>query len=335
MPNDSKDSTNICSSMHPADKVDPFEGLNLESICVSPAKTNTSNSTVDGDSTSGKQLFDLNPLDGIDLQEISANPKISPSPKQRQEYPEIKPEEKEPSQTHPPGTKIAQPTVTDGHNLVSPILDKACRYAEVTQIRQQVLASLRETNGKILLIASPCDNTGSSFLAAALAHSIASSCQKHVLLIDCNMRRAGLHKFFSLSQSYGFTDLIHENLTWKNVVKKTGISDLNIITAGDPINNFSEHLRFDFIQNLMQDVRNTFDIVIIDTSPILTPNRNNVDIISLTQVADYFLLSTKIAGTTKDQLQETQDIIEAGKGKINGIVVNQFTPAPKSAPFKG
>lgn len=321
--------------MHPADKVDPFEGLNLDSICVSPTKTNTANDTKDGDKTSDTQLFDLNPLDGINLQEISADPKISHSSKQQQEAREMKSEEEEPTQTHSPGTEAPQPTVTHEQNPVSPILEKACRYAELTQIRQQVLASLLETNGKSLLIASPCDNTGSSFLAAALAHSTASSCQKHVLLIDCNMRRAGLHKFFSLSQSHGFTDLVHDNLAWRTVVKETGISGLDIITAGDPVNNFSEYLRFDHIQNMMQGARNAYDIIIIDTSPILTPNRNNVDIVSLTAVTDYFLLSTKIGGTTKDQLQETQDIIEAGKGKIDGIVVNEFTPTPKPAPFKG
>ena len=147
------------------------------------------------------------------------------------------------------------------------------------------------------------------------------------------MRRAGLHKFFSLPQSYGFTDLVQNNLPWQAVVKETGIENLSVITAGEHCNNFAEYLRYSHISKLLQYIRHQYDLIIFDTSPVLTPNRNNVNIVSLTSEVDYFLLITKQSGTTKDDLKETKNIIEAGNGTIDGIVLNEYTPDKKTDPY--
>ena len=305
----------------------------------------------------------LNPLDGINLKDISVSPGeiTSATPRteaiqEQQSQPQSPQQEdvnfviipqdetaseaaakkkkkyKRPSRSL--STDIAHLPAKLPQSGINPIIEKAYHYAELTQIRQKVFSSLQKTGGKTLLIASPHDNTGSSLLAAALAYNTACSCQQTVLLIDCNMRRAGLHDFFYVPQSYGFTDLIQDNLPWKAVVKDTSISGLSIITAGDQIENFSDFLQYAHIPKLMQDIRNEYDLIIFDTSPILHPNRNNVNIVSLTAVTDYFLLVTKQAGTTKDHLKQTKDIVEAGNGKIDGIVINEHSPSSKPAPYK-
>ncbi len=357
MAKQNKTTNDICSSIRSSDSVDPFEGLDLNDICVSPDNFQSPASTED-DISPNNNLFDLNPLDGINLQEISVNPGGSPPPQtdtpQQQHHqtpPEsdinfvVIPQDDSQSEADAKRQQYKRPTRSLSKNIthppvklpetaVHPVIEKAYHYAELTQIRQQVFTSLEKTNGKTLLIASPLDNTGSSLLAAALAYNAACSCQQSVLLIDCNMRRAGLHDFFYVPQSYGFTDLIRNNLPWQAVVKKTNTPGLSIITAGDLMENFSEHLRYAHIPNLVQDIQNEYDLIIFDTSPILKPNRNNVNIVSLTAVTDYFLLVTRQAGTTKDQLKETKDIVEAGNGKIDGIVINEHSPTSKPTPYK-
>jgi Mrp family chromosome partitioning ATPase len=99
------------------------------------------------------------------------------------------------------------------------------------------------------------------------------------------------------------------------------------------VENFSDYLRYAHIPNLAKGIRKEFDLIIFDTSPILRPNRNNVNIVSLTAVVDYFLLITKQSGTTKDHLKETEEIIKAGNGKIDGIVLNEHNPEDKPTPY--
>lgn len=355
--------TGICGAIHSSDKIDPFEGLNLDEICVSPqnqpSPASADNEANDENSETG-ELFDLNPLDGIDLDDLAVHtesletaprtPPQSPEISQPQAHDDVNfiimPEKEsdqstqqyyqQPRPTRPDrslSTDIALPPAKQKRFFIDPIIEKAYHYAELTQIREKVFAGLEQSNGNTLLIASPHDNTGSSLLATALGYNAACSCQKRVLLIDCNMRRAGLHSFFKLPHSYGFTELIQNNLPWQAVIKETGVQYLQMITAGTPCNNFSEYLHYSHIPNLVEEIRNQFDLIIFDTSPVLTPNRNNVNLVSLTSVADYFLLIIKKSGTTKDHLKEAQNVIEAGNGKIDGIVLNEHTPAARPEPY--
>lgn len=353
--------TDICEAIHSSDKIDPFEGLNLDEICVSPQKDPSpasADNEAGAENNKTSELFDLNPLDGIDLDDLAVHtdpmpteprtPPQSPEDSQPQGHDDVNfimmPEREsdqsiQQDQQRPrrPGrslsTDIALPPAKQKEFFIDPIIEKAYHYAELTQIREKVFAGLEQANGNTLLIASPHDNTGSSLLATALGYNAACSCQKRVLLIDCNMRRAGLHSFFKLPHSYGFTELIQNNLPWQAVIKETGIQHLEMITAGAPCNNFSEYLHYSHIPNLVEEIRNEFDLIIFDTSPVLTPNRNNVNLVSLTSVADYFLLVIKKSGTTKDHLKEAQNVIEAGNGKIDGIVLNEHTPPTRPEPY--
>lgn len=353
---DKKDATDICESIHSPDRIDPFEGLNLDEMCVPPQKllTDTSEEKEVSSTNSGtNELFDLNPLDGIDLNDLAVDPRNLSSPQARDEHPtetqddvnfiiipgqesddlssqeNYKPQRPQRSLS----TDIALPPAKKKTFFIDPIIEKAYHYAELTQIREKVFASLEKSGGNTLLIASPHDNTGSSLLAAALGYNAACSCHKKVLLIDCNMRRAGLHTHFKLPQAYGFTELIQNDLPWRAVVKDTGVEQLHMITAGSPCDNFSEYLHYSHIPNLVKEIRNQYDLIIFDTSPVLTPNRNNVNLISLTSVCDYFIMIIKKSGTTKDDLKEAQSVIEAGNGKIDGIVLNEHTPANRPEPY--
>ncbi|MBU0944203.1 MAG: CpsD/CapB family tyrosine-protein kinase [Proteobacteria bacterium] len=354
---DNKDVPDICETIHSPEKIDPFEGLNLDEICVSPQNLvppSSEDNEVESESNEeASELFGLNPLDGIDLKDLSITPESLTSRQAREKFPptaqddvnfllipdeeaDDSAQQKKQEPIRPQrslSTDIALPPAKTKQFFIDPTIEKAYHYAELTQIREKVFASLEKSDGNTLLIASPHDNTGSTLLAAALGYNAACSCQKNVLLIDCNMRRAGLHSLFNLPQSYGFTELIQNNLPWQAVVKDTGIENLHMITAGDPCDNFSEYLRHSHIPNLLKKIRYEFDLIILDTSPVLTPNRNNVTIVSLTSVVDYFLLIIKKSGTTKDHLKETVTVIEAGNGTIDGIVLNEHTPASRPKPY--
>ncbi len=338
----------ICTTIRPADNIDPFEGLDLDEICVSPKQF----STTPGDHSSAKSqtaLFGLNPLDGEAMRGLTVPPEIlsatskpslqssrEPGGKDltmpQQEGDRLSPET-EVDKSTPLSAEISRPPLKPKNAHIAPLIKRAYHYAELSQIREKIFASLQASGGNTLLIASPFDNTGSSLLAAALGYNSACSCQKSVLLVDCNMRRAGLHTFFHLPQSYGFTDLIQNNLSWQAVVKETGVENLSIITAGEECKDFSKYLRYSHIPQLIQAIRHHYDLIIFDTSPVLMRNRNNVNITSLTSEVDYFLLLTRQIGTTKDNLTEVRDIVEAGNGTIDGIVLNEHKPGKKPKPF--
>lgn len=201
------------------------------------------------------------------------------------------------------------------------IIEQSRSYAELSQVRETIIAGLRAVGGNSLLVASPCGNAGTSILAATLGYYTAYSCREKVLLVDCDVCRPKLHSFFNLSQAHGLAEFAQHDLSWRDIVKDTGTEYLYIITAGTFIDNFSTPLRHFHIQNLFKKIRNQFDLIIFDTSPVLN---NNVNITSLSSVVDYFLLLVSKSVTTKGQLKKTQNIIEAGNGHIDGIIINNY-----------
>ena len=205
-------------------------------------------------------------------------------------------------------------------NSINPIIEKFYHRAELSRIREKVVADLKERKGNRIVITSPDGNTGASLLVAALGYYTAYACQEKVLLIDCNMCRPNLHTFFNLPQSLGITDLIKNDLSGRDIVKDTETERLHIITTGSVDENISTELRHFHFQNLFKDIQGQFDLIICDTSPIL---QNNLNIASLRSVTDYCILVIKKLVTTKGQFKKAKNIIESGNGKINAIIINE------------
>jgi capsular exopolysaccharide synthesis family protein len=205
-------------------------------------------------------------------------------------------------------------------NLITPLIEKIYHRAELSRIRERVAADLEARKGNSMLVVSPNGDTGASLLVVALGYYIAYACRQKVLLIDCNMCHPDLHTFFNLPQSHGLTDLIQDDLSWRDVVKDTGIERLHIITTGSVDDNISADLRHFHIQNLFKDIQDQFDLIICDTSPVL---QNNLNIASLRSMTDYCILVIKKLVTTKGQFKKAQNVIESGNGKIDAIIVNE------------
>ncbi|MCI5141199.1 MAG: tyrosine-protein kinase family protein [Candidatus Electrothrix sp. ATG1] len=200
------------------------------------------------------------------------------------------------------------------------IVEKVYHRAELSRIREKIIADLEEKKGNSIVIASPNGETGASLLVAALGYYSAYACRQKVLLIDCNMCRPRLHTFFQLSQLYGITDFMQNDLVGQDIVKDTETERLHIITTGRLDDNISAELRHFHIQNLFKEVQGQFDLIICDTSPVL---QNNLQIATLTSVTDYCILVIKKLVTTKGQIKKAQNIIESGNGKIDAIIINE------------
>ncbi|RWX47719.1 capsular exopolysaccharide family [Candidatus Electrothrix aarhusensis] len=205
-------------------------------------------------------------------------------------------------------------------HLIAPIVEKIYHCAELSRIRERVAADLETRKGNSILVVSPNGDTGASLLVVALGYYIAYACRQKVLLVDCNMCHPDLHTFFNLPQSHGLTDLLENDLSWPDIVKDTGIERLQIITTGSVDGSTSVDFRHFHIHNLFKEIKDQFDVIICDTSPVL---QNNCNIASLSSVTDYCILVVKKLVTTKGKFKEAQNVIESGNGKIDAIILNE------------
>ena len=200
---------------------------------------------------------------------------------------------------------------------------KKFRYAEVHRLRERITNELQEKNQSTLVITSPHDGTGNTFLVTVLALNAARFSDMEVLVVDTNMRFQQLHDAFGLDQNNGFTDVIKGAVPWEEVIKDTDDDQLKVMTAGEFDFELARHLNRHNIESLIIKMKEKFDFIIFDTSPVLEENRNNVDPALLSTICDKILVGIQGKKTTKAELDEAFTALTKGGGRVDGIVYNR------------
>ena len=202
-------------------------------------------------------------------------------------------------------------------------LKAGCVYSEVNRVRENIINVLEKTNEKTVVFVSPQDDVGNTFLISLLGFNIAFFTKMKTLMVDLNMRRPQLHLPFGLEQEQGFTDIISNSLPWQKAVKDTGFSELKMITAGGWDNELYLKMTPDFMENMFLEMKEAYDLVLFDSSPVLNKNRNNVDPVFLSFTCDMVVMVVQDKRTTSEQISNAVEAITRDGGKIDGIVYNR------------
>jgi capsular exopolysaccharide synthesis family protein len=149
---------------------------------------------------------------------------------------------------------------------------------------------------RVVMITSALPGEGKTSLASHLATSLARSGKK-TLLIDADMRKPSIHRLFELSLAPGLGELLRGDAAFEDVVASSGIPELKIVTAGASDQQTMKILSQGGIGNLFDQLREHFDFMIVDTSPILPV----ADALLISQQADAVLFSilTDVSRKTK------------------------------------
>jgi len=122
---------------------------------------------------------------------------------------------------------------------------------------------------KKILVTSSISGEGKSFIASNLAVSIAAAGKK-VVLVDLDLNVPTLSKIMNVNQEFGMTDFLKGKKYPEDIIKPVeGRENLFFISSGELTDNPSELLLNGKISEMIEYLDNSFDMVIIDTSPIV------------------------------------------------------------------
>ncbi|MCD9497740.1 polysaccharide biosynthesis tyrosine autokinase [Photobacterium carnosum] len=135
-------------------------------------------------------------------------------------------------------------------------------------LRTSLHFAMMEAKNNILMIVGPSPEIGKSFVSANMAVVIAKTGSR-VLIIDADMRKGRLDRQFCISHQCGLSDYLSSQKAHTDIIKQSGVENLDIISRGDTPPNPSELLMHPRFKELMTWASANYDMVVIDTPPIL------------------------------------------------------------------
>ncbi|WP_088240726.1 polysaccharide biosynthesis tyrosine autokinase [Calothrix rhizosoleniae] len=170
-----------------------------------------------------------------------------------------------------------------------------------------------------LVISSADQGEGKSTVAVQLAQAAAAMGQQ-VLLVDADLRFPTLHKLVGSMNIQGLTDVISHDLDWQNVIERSQQEEnLYIISAGqvppDPIRLLASQK----MQDLINELQISFDLVIYDTPNLLSVADANL----LAAHVNGMILVTELGKLKRTVFQQALEELQIAGTPMLGIVANK------------
>lgn len=172
---------------------------------------------------------------------------------------------------------------------------------------------------KSLVVSSAIQEDDQSTVAWNLADTAAATGQK-VLLVDANFSSPQLQIKSNLPNKEGFSDLLAKEIDFTEVIQQSSHrSNLSILTSGKMLSDSSKLLASKQTQQLTEKFRQSFDLVIFSTPPIL----ESMDSVFLATHTDGILMTVAINKTKKSLLTQALNQISNFNLKLLGVISTQ------------
>ena len=238
------------------------------------------------------------------------------------------------------------PTLDIYLRLVSNFAPSSILSESYRALRTNIQFSILEHNYKVLVVTSASLAEGKTSAAINLAISLAQL-GKRVLLVEADLRRPIIHKIFGLDKEPGLSEVLIGNYSWKEVTRTVtdmllgklgfekilhtpGVDNLNILTSGSLPPNPSEFLNSHRMNELIDELKANYDIVIFDTPPVLPVT----DAVILGSKVDGVLLVYRAGNIARSVLRRAKLILDNVRAKVMGVVLIGFSPEVNPEFFK-
>ncbi|UMX73885.1 polysaccharide biosynthesis tyrosine autokinase [Klebsiella pneumoniae] len=184
-------------------------------------------------------------------------------------------------------------------------------------LRTSLHFAMMEAKNNILMISGASPNAGKTFISTNLAATIALTGKK-VLFIDADLRKGFVHKMFGGNNEHGLSDILSGQTTLDNSLKHVKEGGFDYIGRGAVPPNPAELLMHPRFETLLKKVSNEYDLVIIDTPPILAVT----DAAIIGRYAGTTLLVARFEINTPKELMVSVKRFEQSGITIKGCILN-------------
>jgi capsular exopolysaccharide synthesis family protein len=186
-------------------------------------------------------------------------------------------------------------------------------------IRTNIQFSSIENPVKSFVVTSSVPGEGKSTTVANLAVTFAQSGNK-VLLIDCDLRKPILHKFFGISNKEGLTNIIAGHGIFREYIQTTEIENLYLLPCGPIPPNPSEIIGSRFMKSLHAELIEQFDYVLFDSPPVGTVTDAQI----LSTIVDGVVLVVAVGTVSQQSFKRANELLRNVNANTLGVIMNKI-----------
>ncbi|MBC7765576.1 MAG: CpsD/CapB family tyrosine-protein kinase [Hyphomonadaceae bacterium] len=210
------------------------------------------------------------------------------------------------------------------HSLITDISPKSPISEAYREIRTNIQFASADKKLQVILLTSASPGEGKTTTISNIAIAFAQAGGK-VLLVDCDLRTPRLHRVFGLVNTKGMSSVLtqHEDYHQYIHTHKGERHTLDVLICGVIPPNPSELLFTNAMKNFIEQVREEYDYILIDTPPIGTVT----DAAILSTLVDGTILVTASGQTEIEVAVRAKEMLDKVKANILGVVLNKMTRA--------
>lgn len=178
---------------------------------------------------------------------------------------------------------------------------------------------------RVMVLTSAGAGEGKSTVASNLAIALAEI-RKRVLLIDADLRKPRIHTIFELNNECGLVDILQDETAGEDrvseLIQQTSIPGLSVLPSGPSTSAAANLLFAGNMPELLARFRKDFDMILIDTPPMLQMPDARV----IGRMADGVLLVTRAGHTTRDAAIAARQRFSEDQTRILGTILNDWNP---------
>jgi len=199
-------------------------------------------------------------------------------------------------------------------------------------LRTNILFSAGDSGSKSFVVTSAIPGEGKTTNAINLAISFAQT-EKKVVLIDADLRKPKLHKYFDKENKTGLSNVISGVYDGEkqDYIQKTYVDNLDLITSGHIPPNPIELLASDNMHDFIKKLEESYDFIIIDTPPVNVVS----DALVLSKSVTGYILVTRCDYTEYQVLNNAMSNFELANIKPLGVILNDFSKKSSNYSSKG
>jgi capsular exopolysaccharide synthesis family protein len=186
-------------------------------------------------------------------------------------------------------------------------------------LRTSIMLSHADSPPRTLLFTSVIPKEGKTTTVSNMAVSFAQL-GKRVLIVDADLRKPRIHRIFKVGNTPGLSGYLTGRAGFEQTIQSPTIENIFVIPSGPIPPNPAELLNSKKMRELMAQVKEEFDIVLVDAPPALAV----VDPVILSELVDGLIVVIKTGKTMIKPLMLGIDKLQQGNGKIIGVIFNEF-----------